>query len=79
MADLAGDRRRGEGGERDAAAGVVTVDRLDEADRADLDQVLERLVVAREPPGDRPDERQMAFDQLAAGGGGQGPTLTRPV
>jgi hypothetical protein len=76
MADLAGDRRRGEGGERDAAAGVEAVDRLDEADRADLDQVLERLVVPRETAGDRADERQMAFDQLAAGGGGQGPKLT---
>jgi hypothetical protein len=79
MPDLAGDRRRGEGGERDAAARVVAVDGLDEADGADLDQVLQRLILAGVPPGDRPDERQMAFDQLAAGGGGQGPTLTRTV
>jgi hypothetical protein len=76
VADLAGDRRRREGGERDPAAGVVAVDRLDQADGADLDQVLERLVLAREAAGDRADERQMAFDQLAAGRGGQGPKLT---
>jgi len=79
VADLAGDRRRGVRGERDAAAGVVAVDRLDQADRADLDQILERLAAPGEAAGDGADERQMAFDQLAAGGGGQGPKLTGTV
>jgi len=79
VADLARDRRRGERGERDAAAGVVAVDRLDQADRADLDQVLERLAAPGEAAGDGADERQMGFDQLAAGGGGQGPKLTGTV
>src|SRR5207248_8411327 len=41
--DLADDVRRGVGGQLDAAREVEAVDRLDQADRADLHQVVELL------------------------------------
>ena len=75
VADLARDEGRRVGGEGDAARRVEAVDRLDQADGADLREVVERLV-ARVAPGDRAGERQMALDQEAAGGGAHGPTLT---
>ena len=46
---LADNRRRGIGGELDLAAGVEAVDGLDEADRADLDEVVDRLAAVTEP------------------------------
>jgi hypothetical protein len=78
VADLSGDGRRRVGAEGDAAARVVAVDGLDEADRPDLDEVLERLL-ARVPAGQRADEREMALDELAAGRGDHRPTLTGRV
>ena len=62
--DLADDRRGGVRGELDAAVEVEAVDRLDQADRADLDEVVERLAAAGEPAGEVLDERQVQPDQL---------------
>ena len=42
-ADLADDRRRGVGRELHAALAVVALDRLEQADPRDLDEVVERL------------------------------------
>jgi hypothetical protein len=47
--DGAGDAGDGVGRERGAAIRVVGVDRLDERERRDLLEVLERLAAAREP------------------------------
>jgi hypothetical protein len=44
--DLADDVRRGVGGERDLARELEAVDRLDQPDRANLLDVLERLATA---------------------------------
>ena len=64
--DLAEDRRHGVAGERDLAVEVEAVDRLDEAERRDLEEVVERLlgalVAARELAG----ERQEALDEQRA-------------
>ena len=57
MADLALDRRRGERGERDAAAWVEAVGRLDQPKRADLEQVVELRAPACVTARDRPHER----------------------
>src|SRR5918996_3120364 len=64
--DLADDVRRGVGGELDAALDVEAVDRLDEPDRADLDEVLELLAAVRVAPRQRPHERHVLLDQLLA-------------
>ena len=42
-----------------AAVEVEAVDRLDQPDRADLDQVVERLAAVAEPPGAVLDQRQV--------------------
>ena len=64
--ELAEDRRRGEGGEGDAALGVEAVDRVDQAEAGDLEEVVEGLagaaVAQRQPLG----ERQVAAHQLLA-------------
>ena len=49
--DLADDRRRGVRRELHAALGVEPVDRLDQADGGDLDEVVERLAAVAEPAG----------------------------
>ena len=64
--DLADDRRHGVRLERDAAVEVEAVDRLDQPDRADLHQVVERLALAGVAACDRPHERQVLLDQLVA-------------
>ena len=64
--DLADDRRHGVRLERHAAVEVEAVDRLDQPDRADLDQVVERFALAGIAAGDRPHERHVLFDQLVA-------------
>ena len=77
--DLADDRRGRVGGELDAALDVEAVDRLDQADGADLDEVVERLAPAGEPPGEVLDERQVEADQLLAGlTGHRGPSTGVP-
>jgi hypothetical protein len=64
--DLARDVRGGEGGELDAALDVEAVDGLDEADGADLHEVVERLAAVGVPAGDVADERHHALDEHAA-------------
>ena len=65
--DLADDRRHGVRRELDAALEVEPLDREDEADRPDLDEVLERLAAAGVPRRDAPHERQVAIDDAIAG------------
>ena len=65
--DLADDRRGGVRRELDAALGVEPVDGLEQADRADLDQVLERLATVAEPAGAVLHQRQVQVDQPLAG------------
>src|SRR5207248_3043911 len=55
--DLADDVRSRVGGQLDAAVEVEPVDRLDQADRADLDEIVELLAPVRVPPRQRADER----------------------
>ncbi len=64
--DLADDRRHGVRLERHPAVEVEAVDRLDQPDRADLDQVVEWFALAGIATGDRPHERHVLFDQLVA-------------
>src|SRR5205085_251706 len=52
------------GGRLDSALEVEAVDRLDEPDRADLDEVLELLAAIRVAAGERTDERHVLLDQL---------------
>ena len=66
--DLADDRRHGVGAEEDPALEVEAVDRLDQADRRDLDQVVELLAAARVAARDRARERQVGLDELVARG-----------
>ena len=62
--DLAHDVRGGEGGELDAAVDVEAVDGLDEADRADLHEVVERLAAVGVAAGDVPDQGHHPLDEL---------------
>ena len=66
--ELAEHRRHGVGGERGLARGVEAVDRLDQPERGDLDEVVERLVGAPVAPRHPPGQREQALDQLLAGG-----------
>src|SRR5581483_365442 len=66
--DLADDVRRRVGGQLDPPLEVEAVDRLDQPDRADLDQVVELLAAVGVPPGERAHERHVPLDQLLAGG-----------
>ena len=65
-ADLADDRRHGVGGELDAPLEVESVDRLDQADRSDLDEVVDRLAAARVASRERAHERHHLLDQPVA-------------
>src|SRR6476659_11232920 len=64
--DLADDVRRRVSRELDAAVDVEAVDRLDQADRADLDEVFELLAAIGITPSERTDERHVLLDQLLA-------------
>jgi hypothetical protein len=64
--ELAEDRRHRVARERVAALHVVAVDRLDQAERRDLDQVVERLVAALVAAGELPGERHEAAAELVA-------------
>jgi hypothetical protein len=66
--ELADDRRHRVGREVAAAVGVEAVDRVDEADARDLDEVVERLGAAVVAAGEPAGERQEALDELIAGG-----------
>ena len=65
--DLADDVRRRVGGQLDAALDVEAVDRLDQADAADLDEIVELLAAVGVAPRQRADEREVLLDQLLAG------------
>src|SRR6185312_9631950 len=64
---LADDRRLGERREAVPALGVETVDGLDQAERGDLHEVVERLVAAAIAACERARERQVLGDQRLAG------------
>ncbi|GAA3068025.1 hypothetical protein GCM10020254_09700 [Streptomyces goshikiensis] len=68
--DLTGDVGEGEGGELHLALGVVPVDRLDEADGSDLDDVVHVDAPAEragaEPARRELDEREIHLDQGVA-------------
>src|SRR5690606_35386456 len=62
--DLTDDRRGGVGGELHPAAQVEPVDRLDQADRRDLSEIVEPFASVAEPAGEVLDERHVEFHQL---------------
>ena len=66
--DLADDVRRRVRGQLDPAVDVEAVDRLDQADAADLDEVVELLAAVGVAAGKRADEGQVLLDQLLPGG-----------
>ena len=66
--DLADDVRGRVGGQLDAAVDVEAVDRLDQADAADLDEIVELLAAVGVAPRQRADEREVLLDQLLARG-----------
>ena len=64
--DLADDVRRRVGRQLDAAVEVEAVDRLDQADRPDLDEILELLAAIGVAAGERAHQRHVLLDQLLA-------------
>jgi len=62
--DLARDRRHRERGESHVAVEVEALDRLHQAERRNLLQVVERFSLVGVAPGKRAGERQRALDQL---------------
>src|SRR5438309_10967517 len=62
--DLADDVRRRVRRQLDPAVDVEAVDRLDQADCADLDEILELLAAVRVAARERPHERHVLLDQL---------------
>ena len=64
--DLAGDRRDRERRQVDPAVGVEAVDRLHEADRPNLDEIIELLAATGVAASESPDERQVLRDQALA-------------
>ncbi|MGX1483820.1 hypothetical protein RKD45_002896 [Streptomyces griseus] len=64
--DLADDGRHRERRELHAAAELEAVDRLDQADGADLDDVLHRLAAGAEAGGGELDEGQVQLDEGVA-------------
>ena len=63
-AELADDRRDGVRTEVASAFDVEPVDRLDQPDRAGLNEIVGLLGGTREAAGQRPDERQVPLDRL---------------
>src|SRR5439155_17029293 len=64
--ELAQDRRDGVAGEGDVAIGVEAVDRLDEPERRDLEEVLERLLGALVAARELARQQQEALDERLA-------------
>ena len=64
--DLADDRRHCVGRELHLALRVEALDREEQADRADLDQILLRLAAARVARREALDERHVPLDELVA-------------
>jgi hypothetical protein len=65
--ELAEDRRDGERGEGGLALGVEAVDRLEQAERRHLDEVVERLAAALVASRELAGEGQEALDEGLAG------------
>jgi hypothetical protein len=63
---LAEDGRRGEGCEGDSAVGFEAIDRVDQAEAGDLEQVVEGLVGGAVAAGEALGEGEIAPDQLLA-------------
>src|SRR6185295_120669 len=66
--DLADDVRRRVRGQLDTAVDVEAVDRLDQTDAADLDEIVELLAAVGVAAGERADEGEVLLDQLLPGG-----------
>src|SRR5205807_1623865 len=64
--DLADDVRSRIGRQLDASLQVEAVNRLDQPDGADLDEIFELLTAVRVPPSERAHERHVLLDQLLA-------------
>src|ERR1700694_5916624 len=64
--DLADDRRRRIGGELDSALEIEAVDRFEQTDRADLDEVVERLAAVRELDREITHQIEVRDDELGA-------------
>ena len=62
--DLADDRRRGVGRKLDAAFEVEAVDRFEQSEHADLDQVVERFSAIRELDGEESHEVEVRDDEF---------------
>ena len=62
--ELAGDRRDGERREADVARDVEAVDRLQQPERRDLLEVLERLALAHVASRQAPGERKHPLGEL---------------
>ena len=67
-ADLAHDRRHGKRRELHPPVEVEPVDRLDQPDRADLDEILDGLAPVRIPAGERANERHQLLDETVTRG-----------
>ena len=64
---LADDGRKHVGDQLDVSIEVEAVDRLDQPDRGDLDEIVELLAAPGVPSRERPDERHEVQDQVVAG------------
>src|SRR5205085_202070 len=64
--DLARDRRDREGREAHVSVEVEAVDRLDEAERGDLLEVVQRLALVGIPPRERACQWKRPLDELPA-------------
>src|SRR6266508_4491574 len=65
---LAEDGRGGEGRELEATGGIEALDRLEQSDERDLDEVVARLATVREPAGEEVGQRGVFLDELVAHG-----------
>jgi len=64
-ANLTFDADREVGGDLRDALGVAAIDGADQAERADLNEILEALPAAGEPPCDPPHQRKVSLDEPA--------------
>ena len=65
--ELSEDRRHGEGGEGGTAGQVIAVDRLDQAEARNLQEVIERLAGSAVATGKLAGEGKEALNELVAG------------
>src|SRR5436190_8971636 len=66
---LAGDRYRREGRELDPTVRIESIDRIQQAEVGDLDEIVEGFSASREPSGEVTGERQEALDELLSSSG----------